>query len=264
MTKVNLIALSKPSAYTGCTTANDLVAWVARVSNPQNQLKMKNNGYLIRHLVTHKHWSPLELVHIAIEVTTTRDIARQMLRHRSFSFQEYSQRYADPTTDLGFSLREARLQDVKNRQNSIEIDDKELQEEWNMQQTKHIDASKKRYQWAIDHGIAKEQARVVLPEGNTNSVVIMDGSLRSWIHYWLIRADPATQKEHREVANMCWDIISQHFPDVVEALNMVDESDVFESVAYKLALVIRDLLTGGDSTEAAAVLVEQGYGGLLD
>lgn len=218
MTTANLIALSKPSAYTGCSTANELVAWVARVSNPSNQNNTETAGKLIRYLVTHKHWSPLELVHIAIEIHTTRDIARQILRHRSFSFQEYSQRYADPTTDLGFTIRDARLQDIKNRQNSIDVTDDVLKRQWEDRQRVLLDQVVKQYNWAIENGIAKEQARAVLPEGNTNSVLIMDGSLRSWIHYWMIRSDVSTQKEHREVADKCWDIISGHFPDVVEAL----------------------------------------------
>lgn len=218
MTSANLIGITKPSAYTGCTDANGMVAWVARVSNPENQLNMKNNGQLIRYLVKHKHWSPLGLVHIAIEVKSTRDIVRQALRHRSFEFQEFSQRYADPTTGLGFTLREARLQDAKNRQNSIEFTNPALQEEWNMRQQRVINEAKTQYDWAIANGFAKECARVVLPEGNTNSVMIMDGSLRSWIHYYLVRSDPSTQKEHREIALLTWEIIGQHFPDVIEAL----------------------------------------------
>ncbi len=153
-----------------------------------------------------------------MEIRTTRDIARQILRHRSFSFQEYSQRYADPTQDLGFVVREARLQGAKNRQNSIEVDDRRLQEEWTMRQIAVTDAALDAYEWAIANGIAKEQARAVLPEGLTESVMIMTGTLRSWVHYCQLRTDKATQKEHRIVAEQCWDIISHHFPDVKEAL----------------------------------------------
>ena len=154
-----------------------------------------------------------------MEIRTTRDIARQILRHRSFSFQEYSQRYADPTQDLGFVVREARLQDAKNRQNSIEVDDRRLQEEWTMRQVAVTDAALDAYEWAIANGIAKEQARAVLPEGLTESVMIMTGTLRSWVHYCQLRMDKATQKEHRIIAEFCWEIIGHHFPDVIKALN---------------------------------------------
>jgi thymidylate synthase (FAD) len=218
MSEVNLVGITKPSAYTGCTTANELVAWAARVSNPSNQNNTETAPKLVRYLVKNQHWSPLELVHIAIEIKTTRDIARQILRHRSFSFQEYSQRYADPTKDLGFVKREARLQDAKNRQNSIEVEDARLAEEWNMVQNDLIDKAKQAYTWAIENGIAKEQARAVLPEGNTESTMIMSGSLRSWVHYTQLRMDKATQKEHRIIAEQCWDIIMHHFPDVQQAL----------------------------------------------
>jgi thymidylate synthase (FAD) len=155
-----------------------------------------------------------------MEIKTTRDIARQILRHRSFSFQEYSQRYADPTKDLGFVTREARLQDPKNRQNSVETEDSRLEEEWNMRQRKSMAEALISYRWAIDNGIAKEIARSVLPEGNTESVMIMAGSLRSWVHYCQLRMDIATQKEHRIVAEQCWEIIGIHFPDIIEALKM--------------------------------------------
>lgn len=218
MSTVNLIGVTKPSAYTGCATANELVAWTARVSNPSNQNNTKTAPKLIQYLVKNQHWSPLEMVHISMEIKTTRDIARQILRHRSFSFQEYSQRYADPTKDLGYEFREARLQDQKNRQNSIDIEDKALQEEWNMKQALVIQAAREAHNWATEKGIAKEQARAVLPEGNTESVIIMSGSLRSWVHYCQLRMDAATQKEHRIVAEQCWDIIGIHFPDVIEAL----------------------------------------------
>ena len=221
MSEVNLIGITKPSAYTECTTANELVAWAARVSNPSNQNNTATAPKLVQYLITNQHWSPLEMVHVSMEIKTTRDIARQILRHRSFSFQEYSQRYADPTKDLGFVVREARLQDAKNRQNSVELtpDENRLAEEWNVMQTQATNAAKMAYNWAIERGIAKEQARAVLPEGNTESVMIMAGSLRSWVHYCQLRMDKATQKEHRIIATHCWEIISHHFPDVKKALD---------------------------------------------
>ncbi len=221
MSEVNLIGLTKPSAYTECNTANELVAWAARVSNPSNQNNTATAPKLVRYLIQNQHWSPLEMVHVSMEIKTTRDIARQILRHRSFSFQEYSQRYADPTQDLGFVVREARLQDAKNRQNSVEVtpDENRLAEEWNVMQKQATNAAKMAYQWAIERGIAKEQARAVLPEGNTESTIIMAGSLRSWVHYCQLRMDKATQKEHRIVAEQCWEIIGQHFPDVIKALD---------------------------------------------
>ena len=225
MSEVNLIGITKPSAYTDCNTAEELVAWAARVSNPSNQNNTATANRLVSYLIRNQHWSPLEMVHVSMEIKTTRDIARQILRHRSFSFQEYSQRYADPTADLGFIDREARLQDSKNRQNSIEIgpDQNRLAEEWRIMQLQATNAAKMAYNWAIERGIAKEQARVVLPEGNTESVMIMAGSLRSWIHYCQLRMDMATQKEHRIVAEQCWNIIKQHFPNVVEAAGGLGE-----------------------------------------
>jgi thymidylate synthase (FAD) len=228
VTQVSLVGLTKPSAYTGCTTANELVAWAARVSNPSNQNNTKTASKLIQFLIREKHWSPFEMVDVAMEIKTTRDIARQILRHRSFSFQEYSQRYADPTKDLDFVTREARLQDLKNRQNSIEVDDHRLEEEWSMKQAEVRKAAQESYKWAVEHGIAKEQARAVFPEGLTESVVIMKGSLRSWIHYCQIRRDRATQKEHREVADQCWEIIKHHFPDVDTALSELEWWAEFE------------------------------------
>ena len=230
MSEVNLISISKPSAYTGCTTAQELVAWCARVSNPSNQLNNETAPKLVRYLLKNKHFSPLEMVHVSMEIKTTRDIARQILRHRSFSFQEYSQRYADPTKDLGFVRREARLQDAKNRQNSVELgpDENRLAEEWNVVQTQALNAAEFAYKWAIERGIAKEQARAVLPEGNTESVMIMAGSLRSWIHYCQLRMDKATQKEHRIVAEQCWEIISHHFPDVKKAIDEIASWQEFE------------------------------------
>jgi thymidylate synthase (FAD) len=219
MSEVNLISVSKPSAYTGCTTANELIAWTARVSNPSNQNNTLTAPKLVKYLVKNQHWSPLEMVHVAMEIRTTRDIARQILRHRSFSFQEYSQRYADPTADLGFVTREARLQDPKNRQNSVEVENNGLQEEWNLKQLEVVRIAREAHKWAMMKGIAKEQARAVLPEGNTESVIIMSGTLRSWVHYCTLRMDIATQKEHRIVAERCWDIIAHHFPDVKQAID---------------------------------------------
>lgn len=230
MSEVNLVGLTKPSAYTECNTANELVAWAARVSNPSNQNNTATAPKLVQYLIKNKHWSPLEMIHVSMEIKTTRDIARQILRHRSFSFQEFSQRYADPTKDLGFVIREARLQDAKNRQASVELGPEEnrLAEEWNMMQQYTIDAATEAYEWAIRNGIAKEQARSVLPEGNTESVMIMSGSLRSWVHYCELRMDKATQKEHRIVAEQCWDIISHHFPDVKKALDDMAAQAEFE------------------------------------
>jgi thymidylate synthase (FAD) len=190
----------------------DLVAYCARVSNPSNQANSETSERLIKYLIKHKHWSPLEMVSACIEVETTRDIARQFLRHRSFSFQEFSQRYADPTRELDFVLREARLQDTKNRQNSIETEDAELQFRWNAMQKRVLDEAKYAYNWAIDNGIAKEQARVVLPEGNTISRLYVNGTLRSWIHYIDLRDGNGTQKEHAEIARACAEVIANVFP----------------------------------------------------
>lgn len=219
MSEVNLVGLTKPSAYTECNTANELVAWAARVSNPSNQNNTATASKLVQYLIKNQHWSPLEMVHVSMEIKTTRDIARQILRHRSFSFQEFSQRYADPTKELGFGTREPRLQDVKNRQNSIEVDDKNIDTDWEHIQRRMIYHAKKEYNTAIKLGIAKEQARALLPEGLTESSIIMAGSLRSWVHYCQLRMDKATQKEHRIVAEQCWEIIGQHFPDVIKALD---------------------------------------------
>jgi thymidylate synthase (FAD) len=193
-------------------SAQDLVAYCARVSNPSNQANTETSEKLIKYLIKHKHWSPLEMVSACLEVTTTRDIARQLLRHRSFSFQEFSQRYADPTEDLSFVLRDARLQDTKNRQNSIETDDKMLQIEWERAQKRVIFTARKEYEWAIKNGIAKEQARAVLPEGNTVSRLYVNGTLRSWVHYIELRSSHGTQKEHIEVAEACAEVISKIFP----------------------------------------------------
>ena len=215
MSEVNLIALSKPSAITDCNTAADLIAYTARVSNPANQSNLETAPRLLRYLIKENHWSPFEMVHMTIEIKTTRDIARQILRHRSFSFQEFSQRYA---VAPGFELREARLQDEKNRQNSVETDDHNLNEWWQMQQAKVKGQAELAYNDALKRGIAKEQARALLPEGLTQSTLYMSGSLRSWIHYCDLRRGNGTQKEHAEIADKCWEIIRGHFPDIVKAL----------------------------------------------
>jgi thymidylate synthase (FAD) len=190
----------------------ELIAFCARVSNPANQLNTETSAKLINYLVKNKHWSPLEMVSACVEVETTRDIARQILRHRSFSFQEFSQRYADPTKDLDFVFREARLQDLKNRQNSIETDDLALNAKWIAMQNDVIEAAKKAYTWAVENGIAKEQARAVLPEGNTVSRMYINGTLRSFIHYIEVRSEKATQKEHREIAIEIAKVIAEVFP----------------------------------------------------
>jgi thymidylate synthase (FAD) len=195
------------------------IAYVARVSNPSNQNNDQTAEKLVNYLVKHKHWSPLEMVDATLEIETTRDIARQILRHRSFVFQEFSQRYADPTKDLGFVTRDARLQDPKNRQNSIEIPNLPLQEQWETQQKIITNAAQVAYKWAIVNGIAKEQARAVLPEGLTVSRMYMKGSIRSWIHYIQIRSGIETQKEHREVAIACAEAIEPIFPMIKEFVN---------------------------------------------
>ena len=192
------------------------VAYFARVSNPANQDKLETSEKLCLYLLNNKHFSPFEMVHICLEINTTRDIARQILRHRSFSFQEFSQRYA--IADLGFETREARLQDTKNRQNSIETDNAELSHEWEQRQNALIELSASTYKWAIDHNIAKEQARAVLPEGNTMSRMYMSGTLRSWVHYIQLRSGNGTQKEHREIAIACAAEISKLFPLITKML----------------------------------------------
>jgi thymidylate synthase (FAD) len=223
--KVKLVSFSKPSRGMydeGLLDAQDLIAFCARVSNPSNQYNTETSEKLIKYLIKHKHWSPLEMVSACLEVETTRDIARQMLRHRSFSFQEFSQRYADPTKDLSFVLREARLQDDKNRQNSVEmphtLHGQNIAEEWKFQQEKVINAAKGAYEWAVKNGIAKEQARAVLPEGNTVSRLYMNGTLRSWIHFIELRSGAETQKEHREVAKTCAKVIAEAFPMATDFL----------------------------------------------
>jgi thymidylate synthase (FAD) len=211
--KVELISYTQPAEYFA-ENMTELVAFCARVSNPGNQSNKETSEKLIRYLIKNQHWSPLEMVNMCLGIETTRDIARQMLRHRSFSFQEFSQRYADPTKDLDFVTREARLQDTKNRQNSIELDDANdgLQIEWHKRQREVIELAKNTYQWAVENGIAKEQARAVLPEGNTISRLYMNGTLRSWIHYIHLRSANGTQKEHIEIAQKCAEVIATVFP----------------------------------------------------
>lgn len=217
--KVELISYSQPDVYF-VENMTELVAFCARVSNPSNQSNKDTSEKLIRYLIKNQHWSPLEMVSMCLEIETTRDIARQMLRHRSFSFQEFSQRYADPTKDLDFVVREARLQDPKNRQNSIEmgvtLKDSLIMDEWKQKQLNIINQAKETYQWAVNNGIAKEQARAVLPEGNTVSRLYMNGTVRSWIHYIQLRSANGTQKEHKEIALACAKVIATVFPMATE------------------------------------------------
>ncbi len=213
--KVSLLSYSQPTQEfmnLGIADAQELIAYCARVSNPSNQFNTETSEKLIKYLIKHQHWSPLEMVSACLEITTTRDIARQILRHRSFSFQEFSQRYADPTKDLNFVIREARLQDLKNRQNSVETTDTELQARWEAMQQRVINEAKYAYEWAIENDIAKEQARAVLPEGLIESRLYMNGTLRSWVHYIELRSANGTQKEHQEIAQACAQVISSVFP----------------------------------------------------
>ena len=218
--QVRLLSYSKPTEEfekLGIDNAQELIAYCARVSNPSNQLNTDTSEKLIRYLIKHKHWSPLEMVSACIEISTTRDIARQILRHRSFSFQEFSQRYADPTKDLSFELREMRYQDTKNRQNSVEVDltdpeQRDLNKMWMAMQQNVIRTAKDAYRWAIENGIAKEQARAVLPEGLTESRLYMNGTLRSWVHFIELRSANGTQKEHQQVAIACAKVIAEIFP----------------------------------------------------
>jgi len=206
----SIISYSKPLNTDDSLSLQDMIVYCARVSNPGNQDNTTGGEKLLKYLIKNQHWSPFEMVSICMYIETTRDIARQILRHRSFSFQEFSQRYA--VADLGFECKEARLQDNKNRQNSIEVCDDVLQESWREMQVRVSSASEKAYNWAIENGIAKEQARAVLPEGMTKSRMYMNGTLRSWIHYIQLRAGPETQKEHRLIANACADAIAPIFP----------------------------------------------------
>ena len=213
--KVKLVSYSTPTEEflnEGIDNAQELVAFCARVSNPSNQINTETSEKLIKYLIKNAHWSPLEMVSACLEIETTRDIARQILRHRSFSFQEFSQRYANPVKDLEFVTREARLQDLKNRQNSIENEDEEISNIWIEKQENIINEAKQTYNWAIENGIAKEQARAVLPEGNTVSRMYMNGTLRSWVHYIELRSGNGTQKEHMEIALACAEVIAKIFP----------------------------------------------------
>ena len=220
--KIELVSYSQPSSVLqaqGIVNAQELVAYCARVSNPANQTNTETSEKLIRYLIKHAHWSPLEMVSVCLEIETTRDIARQILRHRSFSFQEFSQRYA--VADLGWELKEARLQDTKNRQNSIALSgltlkEQNLMEQWKHKQEQLINDAEYAYDWAIANGIAKEQARAVLPEGLTVSRLYMQGTLRSWLHYIELRSGPETQKEHRQIAVGCADAIQSIFPMIQE------------------------------------------------
>jgi len=212
---VRLISYSQTTEdlYVG-NDIQELIAYCARVSNPSNQANSETSAKLLHYLAKHKHWSPFEMVSACLEIETTRDIARQILRHRSFSFQEFSQRYADPTHDLSFIRRGARLQDPKNRQNSIDAAPLPIQDMWDMKQQEVIAKAKEVYHWAIDNGIAKEQARAVLPEGNTMSRMYVNGTLRSWIHFIELRSGNGTQREHQGIAVACAKAISKIFPDV--------------------------------------------------
>lgn len=214
--KVTLVALTVPTVP-GVTSPEEFIAYAAKVSNPENQINSETAPRLMKYLIKNKHWSPFEMVHMVIEIKTTRDIARQILRHRSFSFQEFSQRYAD-ATQLGFTNSEARLQDSKNRQNSIELENITLQQEWLEQQDKVLNAVLEAYEWAAQNGIAKEVRRKVLPEGLTNSTMYMSGTLRSWIHYVLERKQASTQKEHRAISLEILPIIQQQFPAIASIL----------------------------------------------
>lgn len=220
-TKVKMVSYSMPSQEykeAGLNDVQDLIAYCARVSNPSNQFNKETSDKLIKYLIKHKHWSPLETVSACLEIETTRDIGRQILRHRSFSFQEFSQRYADPTKDMAFMLREARLQDTQNRQNSIDTDNAALSAMWRIKQEELIKKSLDAYNWAIENGIAKEQARAVLPEGNTMSRMYMNGTLRSWVHYIELRSANGTQKEHIEVAKQCAKVIAEIFPLMLDIM----------------------------------------------
>jgi len=230
MTSAVIVALTQPTARIYEKTdepdtfrmmsVDEFIAYVARVSNPSNQNNTLTAPKLLRYLAKHKHWSPFEMVHVVMEINTTRDIARQILRHRSFTFQEFSQRYADPTGSLGFSHRDARLQDTKNRQNSLEAEDRELKSMWLEKQQDIIRSVNETYTWAVTNGIAKEQARAVLPEGLTNSRMYMAGSLRSWIHYCQLRMGIETQKEHREIATDAWYELTKKFPSLKDSLDI--------------------------------------------
>ena len=225
MAEVTLIGITQPRIK-GVKTVGELIAYCARVSNPDNQMNMMTAPKLIKYCVDNNHWSILETASATLQIDSTRDICRQILRHRSFTFQEFSQRYADPTKDLGFTIREARLQDTKNRQNSIEIGidgwvderGKDKVSTWEIMQELTLNASKDAYKWAIENGIAKEQARAVLPEGLTDSRMYMQGTIRSWVHYIQLRSENGTQKEHREIARMCGEVLRKEIPELSELI----------------------------------------------
>jgi thymidylate synthase (FAD) len=217
MSTVVLVGVTQPR-LPGVESVEDLVAYAARVSNPSNQMNSETAPKLLQYLMKNQHWSPFEMVSLTMEINTTRDIARQILRHRSFSFQEFSQRYASAES-LGFETREARMQDSKNRQASLETTDRELQDMWQEKQLELLRKTRDVYTWALTNGIAKEQARAVLPEGNTQSRLYMAGTLRSWLHYCLLRTELGTQKEHRVVAEQCFALIKQEFPSIAELLD---------------------------------------------
>lgn len=220
--EVKLVAITKP-VIEGVLTAEDFVAYAARVSNPGNQMNSETAPKLLKYLVKNKHWSPFEMAHMVLEISTTRDIAHQILRHRSFSFQEFSQRYAS-ANELGFETRECRVQDLKNRQASHETEDKELAKLWEMAQTNVLLEAKRAYDWALDNGIAKEQARAVLPEGMTKTRLYMSGTIRSWIHYIQERTFIGTQKEHRSVANLAKEILVVEMPAIAVLLDAAESN----------------------------------------
>jgi len=217
MHHASLVAVTRPT-ITEIETTDELISYVARVSNPSNQSNTETAPRLLKYLIRNNHWSPFEMAHAVMEITTTRDIARQILRHRSFSFQEFSQRYADPTQNLGFEKRETRLQDPTNRQNSVDTDSEELKNKWLLTQHSIITQSRQAYEWAVQNGIAKEQARAVLPEGMTVSRMYMAGSVRSWIHYCQLRMGNGTQREHRDIASSALKILTDTFPSLKGAL----------------------------------------------
>lgn len=220
---VNIIGITNPTMMDGSgkrISASDYLSYVARISNPQNEKNFKTADGLIKYLIDNEHWSPFEMVNLVMEIRTTRDIARQILRHRSFSFQEFSQRYAD-ATQLGMVERETRMQDPKNRQSSIPTTDNDLSRTWTMKQQQLMHETKLAYKWALDNGIAKEQARVVLPEGMQMSRMHMNGTLRSWMHYVKLRCGNGTQSEHQQVARMCKDVLVRHVPAIKDWLNEI-------------------------------------------
>lgn len=241
--------MTQPTDAVDCKTVNDLVAYVARVSNPNNQNNTKTSAKLLKSLMRDSHWSPLEMVNLLVEIRTTRDIARQILRHKSATgFQEFSQRYA--VVDAQFVFREARLQDNKNRQNSIECDDPALHLGWLQMQAAVANVAKNAYTWALGNGIAKEQARAVMPEGMTESVLYMNASLRTWVHYCVLRMANGTQKEHMEIAKDCWAIVKENFPDIATAAEELEEQkqetiDIIEKLKTQYPEIYNDLSKNG-------------------